>query len=323
MKTLHAATKALCVLTLACFSGCHSVPGPGGGGNAPGAPDPVQDPAQDPDPGNVGLNPGVADLVAHVSGKGLVTHVRPNGQREPLRGAEVAVVADGRTISVATTDDRGVYRVQLKRGRQNSLTARKAAYSFDPSPLFVTPNRPVVLNEIEGRMMRLPGPGSAGQVDDPVIPGQSAPGDFQGTVTIRLRMDPAAAAIHRERGTTINILDSQSNRIAFLAIDRNATTGTYVHCRVGEVYIFEPSTLNTGGLVAQPARRSIRISRNPQSLTFDMVARAASPRPTPRPVVSPQPASNPTFYPKPLPASRATPTPFPTFRRPVTSQSNP
>lgn len=319
MKSLHSAAKVLCVLTLAFLSGCQSIPGPGGGGNAPGAPDPGQGPWQDPD--NMVVNPGVGDLVAQVSGKGIVTQVRPNGQREPLRGAEVAVVADGRTISVATTDDRGVYRVQLKRGRQNSLTARKAGYSFDPSPLFVTPNRPVVLNEIEGRMMRMPGPGAVGQVDDPVVPGQSAPGELQGTVTIRLRMDAATQEIHDYWGHTVKVLDARSNHL--YSMRRNGNTTTYTHeGRVGDTFTFE--VLTRSGTQVTPRSRSIRISRRPQSLSFDLVTRSAQARPTPRPVVSPQPAaSTPTFYPKPLPASRATPTPFPTFRRPVTSQSNP
>jgi hypothetical protein len=324
MQPFACLAKSTCLLVLLALWGCQSVPAPGGG-HVPGAPDPVQDPGQPADPGGLVVTPAVVDALSQVPGKGMVMLVRPNGQTEPLRGVELSVVADGRTISLATTDDRGIYRVQLKRGRQNSITARKSGYKFEPSTVFATPHRPEVLPEIQARLMTVSLPGAGGQMDDPVIPGQNQPGALQGTVTIRLQMDAAAQAIHRDWGHSVKIMDSRSNTLSVWRVNGNATSFTY-QGRVGETFLFEPVT--RGGIRSTPRTQRVRISHRPQSISFDLASYGQPPasQPNLRPVAAPQAAATPTpvFSPMPRPTPRPSPgTNYPILRRPAAPLTNP
>lgn len=311
---------SLCLLALLACGGCHSVPAPGGG-QAPGAPDPVQDPGQPADPGGLVVTPAVVDALSQVSGKGMVMLIRPGGRTEPLRGVEVSVVADGRTISLATTDDRGIYRVQLKRGRQNGITARKSGYTFEPATVFATPHRPEVLPEIQARLMTVSLPGAGGPVDDPVIPGQNQPGALQGSVTVRLQMDAAAQAIHRDWGHSVKIMDSRSHVLSVWRVNGNATSFTY-EGRVGDTFIFEPST--RGGIRSAPRTQRVTISHRPQSISFDLASFGQNPAPRPilRPASAPQAAATPApvFSPLPRPSPSGG---YPVLRRPASSTANP
>jgi len=270
------------------LAGCSSGGGGGGGGRFPGGgqdPDPDPDPAPDPVAADPGPGWGGADpsAVLYVDSKGLVMLMQPNGASTPLAGVRINVESDGVNIDSTVTDQRGIYRLRLKRARQNIITASKPGYSLSPETTFVTPFRQEALPTVEARIRGIQIPGAGNQVADPANNWNQAPA-LRGMVVGRLSVEPTAGALDALLDVNVFIRDAASNRIIRTIRTNRQNTFTY-EGQVGQEIIIEPQ--GRGRLRWYPSSRRIRIGRQQQEVSFqwraDTVQSSPSATPTPRP----------------------------------------
>ncbi len=325
MKTSLLSVSLLSVAIASGFylTGCAGGGGQGGGGRfpAPGGAGQNPDPAGQ-DPGQ-GWNPANSDAITYVESKGRVVVVQSNGDTTPLAGATINVVSDGANIDRAVSDQRGIYRLRLKRFRQNAITASKPGYQFDQATAFLTPNRPEVVPDFKARIIKLQIPGQPNQVADP-LGGENRPAALSGVVVGRLSVDPTAGALDALLDVNVLIRDASSNRVIQSIRTNNQNTFSY-EGPVGKDIVIEPSS--RGNLRWYPSSRRIRIGRQRQEVSFQWRADVRNPSPpnlqTPRPVRNPSP----TFPQAPRPVQQASPSASPTARpainRPVWLQQNP
>lgn len=265
------------------LAGCSSGGGgfPGGGQGRDPDPDPDPDPVvADPGPGWGGVDPSA---VLNVDSKGLVMLMQPNGASTPLPGVRINVESGGVNIDSAVTDQRGIYRLRLKRSRQNIITASKPGYSFSPETAFVTPVRPEALPVVEARIRGMQIPGAGNQVADPVNNWNQAPA-LRGMVVGRLSVEPTAGALDALLDVNVFIRDAASNRIIRTIRTNRQNTFSY-EGQVGQEIIIEPE--GRGRFRWYPSSRRIRIGRQQQEVSFqwraDTIQPPPSATPTPRP----------------------------------------
>ncbi len=291
------------------LTGCAGGGGQGGGGRfpAPGGAGQNPDPAGQ-DPGQ-GWNPANSDAITYVESKGRVVLVQPNGATTPLSGATINVVSEGANIDSAVSDQRGIYRLRLKRFHENAITASKPGYQFDQATAFLTPSRPEAVPDFRARMIRLQIPGQPNQVADP-LGGSNSSVALRGVVVVQLGVDPTAGALDSLMDINVLIRDASSNRVIQSVRTNRRNTFSY-EGQVGKDIIIEPTV--QGDVRWYPSSRRIRIARQPQEVSFqwrnDVRQVSPSTPQAPRPAINPSPS--------------ASPTPRPIFQRPAWLQQNP
>jgi len=285
MKNLSPTSCLLSMSIVAGFylTGCAGGGSPAGGGRFPGGggqdPDPA---AQDPGQGWGAASPSD---VQYVESKGLVLLRQPNGASTPLAGVKIDVVSDGVNIDRTETDQRGIYRLRLKRSRENAITASKPGYNLNPETTLVTPVRqeslPVIEAQIRG--MQIPGANNI-SVPDPSS-SWNRPAGLRGVVVGRISVDPTAGALDALLDINVLIRDASTNRVIQTVRTNNQNTFSY-EGQVGQEIIIEPTA--HGNVRWYPSSRRIRIARQQQDVSFQWRAdvRQSSPsaRPTPRPI---------------------------------------
>ncbi len=286
MKKPSLPSFLICISILTAFylTGCAGGGAPVGGGRFPGGgaqdPDPA---AQDPGQGWGAASPSD---VEYVETKGLVLLRQPNGASTPLAGVRINVVTDGVNIDSTVTDQRGMYRLRLKKSRQNAITASKPGYNLNPETTFVTPVRPEVLPVIDARVrgIQIPGAGN-NQVSDP-SGDWNRPAGLRGVVVGRISVDPTAGALDALLDVNILIRDASSNRVIQTVRTNNQNVFSY-EGQVGKEIIIEPT--GQGNVRWYPSSRRIRIARQQQEVSFQWRADVRNSSPSapqnPRPAI--------------------------------------
>ncbi|MEX1118703.1 MAG: hypothetical protein WEB60_07900 [Terrimicrobiaceae bacterium] len=285
----------LCVLSVSIsaglfLTGCSS--GGGGGGGRfpfPGGVGQDPDPNADPDPAvavpGQGWGAAAPGAAQYVESKGLVMLMQPNGGSTPLPGVRINVESDGVNIDSTVSDQRGIYRLRLKRARQNAITASKPGYSLSPETAFVTPFQQEALPVIEARIRGMQIPGAINNpVRDPVG-GWNQSSGLRGVVVGQISVDPTAGALDALLDVNVLIRDASSNRVIQTVRTNNQNRFSY-EGQVGQEIIIEPTT--RGNVRWYPSSRRIRVARQQQEVSFQWRADVRHSSPSapqnPRPV---------------------------------------